>query len=613
MAKLFIGTILSLFLFFNGDRGVRNDVVKLYVAPNGADNNDGSLSSPFLTISKAKDRVATLISGGTITGEIHVILRKGVYTLSQPLIFSSKDSGNEHLKIFYEAYNNEDVVISGGKKLTGTWQRDVGNSNIWKLNIPEAKNRKWIFRQLFSNNGRVKRASSDFFMTAGPLPAYKDSIKRFSGWAAILRLKANNLDALCGFNYTANDLDDLQNIDGVEVIVYHSWECSWQSIYKIDKQNKLIYFTSPFRYPVGYFGDHERYRIENSAQFFSTGQWYLDVHSGVLRYYARANENPNEMAFNVPYLQELVKITGDAGGSSVAYLNFYGIKFKYTSYPWGVNSIEDKFKVPNPKYPWINFQDGFSSSQGAFDAGQAVLLFNAKYCNFDHCDFSSLGNYALKIGEYSSYNKIVNCNINDVGAGGVIVGFINNIKKSSAGISPSYNSVVNNKIFDGGIVHPSGIGVILIECNNTLVQNNEIYNFPYSGISSGFTFGFHDNLTRSNSIKYNNIHDVMQQLADGAGIYTLGPQLNTSIVGNYVHNIKRAKLALGGESNGIFFDEGSSAFHVDSNVVSEIDNKDFRFNQTDSTKIEWGKNFFQKRGQNQSLMNIIKIKAGRKR
>jgi len=150
----------------------------------------------------------------------------------------------------------------------------------------------------------------------------------------------------------------------------------------------------------------------------------------------------------------------------------------------------------------------------------------------------------------------------------------------------------------------------VMQANNTLVSGNTIYNFPYSGISIGWTWGFHDNYTSNNTIEFNYIHDVMRQLADGGAIYTLGPQPNTVIRNNYIADVKRSEFAIGSLNNGFFFDEGSSMMLVDSNVVKSAADGDYRFNQTDSIKIKFGRNYFEQKGSNNDIKIIVSKKLG---
>ena len=64
----------------------------IYVAPDGDDNNPGTLALPLRTVGKARDMVRSL--NAAMTGDINVILRGGTYPQASTLAFTSADSGN---------------------------------------------------------------------------------------------------------------------------------------------------------------------------------------------------------------------------------------------------------------------------------------------------------------------------------------------------------------------------------------------------------------------------------------------------------------------------------------------------------------------------------------
>ncbi|MHC4195732.1 MAG: hypothetical protein ACYSQZ_07290, partial [Planctomycetota bacterium] len=124
------------------------------VSTTGDDNNPGTKEKPFSTIEKARDVVRREIAHG-LKSNITVFLRGGKYQLEKPFVLGLEDSGNEQFSITYAAYPTETPVISGGRKITG-WEK--GQNNIWTTYIPEVKNGKWWFRQLFADGNRLTRA-----------------------------------------------------------------------------------------------------------------------------------------------------------------------------------------------------------------------------------------------------------------------------------------------------------------------------------------------------------------------------------------------------------------------------------------------------------------------
>ncbi len=122
-----------------------------YVSPAGSDSNPGTLAQPFLTIQKARDVVRTINS--SMTGDIMIYLRGGIYPLTSTLALTNSDSGTNGYNVIYRAYNSEVPIISGGQQVTGWTQ--VGSSNIWKASVSLDR-----VRQFYVNDQRLQRARS---------------------------------------------------------------------------------------------------------------------------------------------------------------------------------------------------------------------------------------------------------------------------------------------------------------------------------------------------------------------------------------------------------------------------------------------------------------------
>ena len=101
-------------------------VADFYVAPSGSDEQPGTLEKPFATLTQAKDAVRRRIAAGP-QADLTVLIRQGTYELAEPLVFTSEDSGTGEHAITYAAYPGENVVVSGGRRITA-WKRGPGRS-----------------------------------------------------------------------------------------------------------------------------------------------------------------------------------------------------------------------------------------------------------------------------------------------------------------------------------------------------------------------------------------------------------------------------------------------------------------------------------------------------
>ena len=113
-----------------------------YVAPGGDDTNPGTVARPWRTLHKAAQ---TLAAGDT------VYIRAGTY---RERVVPAR-SGSDGNPITYAAYQGETPILCGGKRITG-WRPSTGST--WVAEIPEVREGRWYFRQLFVNGPRAQRA-----------------------------------------------------------------------------------------------------------------------------------------------------------------------------------------------------------------------------------------------------------------------------------------------------------------------------------------------------------------------------------------------------------------------------------------------------------------------
>ncbi|MBR4059833.1 MAG: FIVAR domain-containing protein, partial [Lachnospiraceae bacterium] len=87
---------------------------------NGSDDNKGTLEAPFKTIQKALSCVETLQTSEEPFKGIVVYLKGGTYNTTESINITSAHSGKDQIPVIISAYDNEEVVISGGTKIAGS-------------------------------------------------------------------------------------------------------------------------------------------------------------------------------------------------------------------------------------------------------------------------------------------------------------------------------------------------------------------------------------------------------------------------------------------------------------------------------------------------------------
>ena len=574
----------------------------LYVAIDGDDGNPGTEALPFATITRAQEAVRAIKAEGKILeGGLTVLIAGGVYRLDELLVFGPEDGGGDLGNVFYRAEEGAKVIVSGGRPVTG-WTN--AGDNRWTVLLPAVRSGEWFFRQLFAGDERLTRArtpNTGYLTTAGPLSTYREMAKnRWGGYGGMGNLRREHPDAYCGFRFEPGDIGQWEDWRSAEVITYHSWECSWQTIRAIDIENRDIHFNTPCRYPIGFFSDHARYRVENvAAALDEPGEWFLDRETGVLSYLARPGEDPNEMDITAPVLEKLVIVKGDPEGDKVRNILFVGISFRHALYPMGIYDVAPDWpataRAVLPDFP-EEFPPGYTDSQASPRCGEAINITDADKVIFTGCEMTLLGASAVRIGERCYRTIIAECDLHNLGGGGVYIGIVNR-EVERDGINrddmPYDNAVSYCTIHDICIVHPSAVAVWIAQSHHNRIAHNEIYHTGYSGISMGWTWSRSPNYSDNNVLEANHIHDTLEALADGGGIYTLGIQEGGVIRGNYIHDIGRAEGAIGSHNNGIFFDESSRDILVTRNVIERTSHTAVRFNRNTYDEQTWENNCFE--------------------
>lgn len=569
------------------------DTIDLYVSQHTTGQSDGSKNNPFVSFQQVSEHIKQLRSKGD-NSPVNVLIASGIYELDEPLQLTSEQNKKTDGLITFRSNGKGDVMLSGGKHITEWTETEP---NHWVARLPEVKNGQWFFRQLFSGHKRLLRArtpNNGFLRTKGSL-----SIRNGGIIGNVEHEKeAKHWLSRCGFAYQGDDIrywDDWMN---AEILTFHSWECSWQSILSIDTLKKEVYFTSPCRYPVGNFGQNMRYRIENIREALDEpGEWFLDRKSGELHLLTAEGEQPEKMNIYAPKLEQIVVCEG-TNKEPVANIRFENIDFQYTSYRMGLYDIAPDWPAEIQKgIPYFpsDIRPGFTGAQAAPTAGASLNLKYADQISFEQCGMRHLGAIGISIANGCRAVQLNGCEVSDTGAGGIYIGFDVRLVKD-AGIpqseAPRENVVSNCLISNLGHVHPAAVGVWMAQTSDNKITNNEISYISYSGVSMGWTWGFDPNYTKNNYIGHNYIHHVAQILGDAAGIYSLGDCSGSVYDSNYIDQIYKGE-GVYGVVDAMGFDECSSKITIQNNVIGKISGKVASFGRLSSAELQtWDNNNF---------------------
>lgn len=529
-----------------------------YVAQNGIYGHSGKHPAPSegkkdgplcFNLNYLKDIVSEDLIKGKLY-EYEFIFREGTYYINRPWILMPHNGG----KITFKAYADEQVIISGGKKITGFREETVNGIKMLTADVPEAKCGEWNFRELYVNKRFAER------------PSYPAD-------GSFLRIQSTPGNPLNGdwqhgmsfFEAKPGDLDALSGIEDAEILVTHYWIEERMPIVRYDRDTHMVYCDrrSGFQLRDDVMPDYAKYRVENVfSALKEPGQWYIDRRQGKLYYIPLEGETAENILVEAPVLKEILKLSG-SGEKYTEGIRFENIIFENTA-------SDNNGKMPaRTAHMFYDTERKYASScQAAVNIGGAVRLESAKNCAFFCCTFRNMGNYAVQIGNSCERNEIHDCEFYNCGAGGIRIDGGDYFEPEQ--LSSGYNCITNNKIHDCTKIFYSAIGIFIMNGFSNYIAHNEICNLKYTGISCGWVWGFTKSRVCDNVIEYNHIHHLgTGDMSDMGGIYMLGPQGGSEIRGNRIHDIKTANY--GGW--GIYLDEGSSCIVVEKNIVYNTDSE----------------------------------------
>ena len=494
-------------------------------------------------------------------------LKPGVYRLSQPIVVRPEDK-------YITLKATGDVTISGSVLIKG-WRRQ---GKLWVADVPEFNGRPLEFRQLWVNGRKAVRARdvSDF--------EQMQKIRSMDKAKETLYVPAAAVKAIANEKHAEMVLHEMWCVANLRIKSIRMMGDS--AAVTFHNPESHVHFMHPWPSPmVTPGGKHNSaFYLTNARSLLDEpGEWFLDTDAHRLYYYPRPGEDMRTAEVEAPALETLLRVEGTPD-RPVSHVTFEGIRFAHTT--WMRPSLKghaplqagmfmtEAYKIaPRKLIRWNG--DHKLDNQGWVGRPEAAVSVNgANYVHFKNCRFEHLGSTALDYHLFVKDCSVEGCRFEDIGGTAILAGsFGPEAHEAHLPYDPADRretctdlTIANNRIHDATNEDWGCVGIGAGYVRGIRIENNEISDVSYTGISMGWGWNQQPCAMADNHVRRNFIHHYARHMYDTAGIYTLGCQPHTFIEENVVDSIYTPSYVHDPEHwFYLYTDEGSSGITVRNN------------------------------------------------
>jgi len=322
----------------------------------------------------------------------------GTYQLDKKIILDKQDS-HLHLKAFQ---NDDDVLISGGESIH---VEDLKEGEIQTTLVPGKCGEVFLdnIRLMPARSPNVAQVGVSTAKALGPYYKVTDLLVSTSTCS----MHPHSFKQSCpyedrlGFVFNDEFNFDWENVDSMEVLVFHSWVAEVAKVKNITHSNgrNEVYFKAPLKhYPVGTFPSFSGFRFilfNHASMLDMPGEYMCDQ---IDDYMVKISFIPPEGVTSgnlvVSQLGTLLEM------NSATDVKLTGVRFQHTSSRGTVDGWQ------NGRYTSIKVQ-------------------SSRDIHFDQCEFSHLAVIGITVGTTVGFT-IERSNLYDIGGHGIFTSFGNN-------------------------------------------------------------------------------------------------------------------------------------------------------------------------------------------